>query len=84
MWILFQGFASLKQINQVNLEFIAPMTIANIRNELLQHLNSILELKELVTELHGAAFAVENRILTDTEVISESTTLYILPPVCGG
>ena len=72
---LFGIYKSDLKTAQIELEFPCPLTVAMLRKSLA---------KEFHPRFADAAVASEEELLDSQFVLHESTTLNLLPPVCGG
>ena len=84
MLITFHGFGSVRVLSGYTLEVDAMSSIAVIRN---QFYNSIIvhpQYAKLTAILATIAFASEQKIYMDDDVLSHDVTINLLPPVCGG
>ena len=81
---LFGGFRKYENGNDLFLLLKEESSIAEIREVFIERMkieNSNFNETALVFD---SVFANEENILMDTDKISQSTILAILPPVCGG
>lgn len=84
MQISFHGFGATRVLSGYTLEVVGNLSVATVRSLLINRIQSQKEYSELVSVLSTTAFAREDKVLNDSDIINEGMTIYLLPPVCGG
>lgn len=70
---------------QLKIASETPLTLAQLRVKIIQTLQAEDPLVNDGQLIHDSAFANQNVVMNDeNELISQSTDIAILPPVCGG
>ncbi len=75
---LFAQARDIAQRDRIEIEFPAQATVADLRNQLVQHI------PELETIAPHLLIAVENEYATDDTILKENTPIACFPPVSGG
>ncbi len=84
MQIYFHGFGSTRALSGYCLEVAEKIDIAAIRQALIAAVYNQDKYSGLDEILVATAFASEERILNENDIVEKDITINLLPPVCGG
>lgn len=84
MQINFHGFGATRILSGYTLIIEVNSSIATIRKHLLQSIANQEKYAAVYEVLSTTAFASEQQVFSDEQLIGKDMTLHLLPPVCGG
>lgn len=84
MQINFYGFGATRALSGYCIEVADKSRVSEIRQALILSINNQERYIGLDEILVATAFASDEYIYGDEEIITESITINLLPPVCGG
>ena len=84
MQIDFHGFGATRILSGYTLEVETNSSIATIRKQLIQLIANQEKYATIYEILSSTAFASEQQVFSDEQLIDKDMTLHLLPPVCGG
>lgn len=84
MKIFFNGFGAIRTLSGCCIEVEKMSSVSIIKKKLIAAIKTQDQYAGLDELLLTTAFANDECILDDNDILSEDMTLNLLPPVCGG